>query len=69
MCPYVVGFAETRDGCQVWMTELEAEYSEGLCDAIAAAYSEALKGVPRNSAPKRTALELEGGRLHYRGSD
>ena len=42
------------------MTEFAAGYSEGLCDAIAAAYSEALKGAPRNSAPKRIVLELEG---------
>ena len=55
-----MGFAETCDGRQVWMIEFAAEYSDGLCDAIAAAYSEVLKGAPRNSAPKRTALELEG---------
>ena len=37
------------------MAELAAEYSEGLCDAVAS-----LKLAPRNSAPKRTVLELEG---------
>ena len=55
-----VGFAETSDGRQVWMTELAAECSDGLCDAIAAAYSEALKGAPRNSPPLRTVIETGG---------
>ena len=55
-----MGFAETSDGRQVWMTELAAECSDGLCDAIAAAYSEALKGSPRNSPPLRTVIETEG---------
>ena len=43
-------------------------YSDGLCDAIAAAYSEALKGAPRNSPPLRIVIETEGaaqGRLYY----
>ena len=56
----LVSFAEACDGRQVWVTEFAAEYSDGLCDFIAAACSEALKGAPRNSAPKRTVLELEG---------
>ena len=66
----LVGFAETSDGRQVWMTELAAEYSDGLCDAIAAACSEALKGAPRNSPPLRTVIETEGAAFTtYRGSD
>ena len=56
----LVGFAETYDGRQVWMTEFAAEYNDGLCDAIAAAYSKALKGAPRNSPPLRTVIETEG---------
>ena len=56
----LVGFAETSDGRQAWMTEIAAEYSDGLCDAIAAAYSQALKGAPRNSPPMRIVIETEG---------
>ena len=58
--PPLVGFAETFDGKKVWMTELAAEYSEGLCDALAAAYASAFRSAPQNSTPKRTILEVEG---------
>ena len=63
----LMGFAETFDGRQVWMTELAAEYSEGLCDALAAAYSEALRSAPLNSPPKRTVLETEGAAFDTEG--
>ena len=56
----LVGFAETCDGKRVWMTELAAEYSEGLCDALAQACAKALLSAPRNSDPRRTLLEMEG---------
>ena len=58
--PPLVGFGETFDGRKVWMTELAAEYSEDLCDAIASAYALAFESAPRNSVPKRTILEVEG---------
>ena len=55
-----MGFAETSDGRQTWMIGFAAENSDGLCGAIAAACSEALKGAPRNFAPLRIVLGLEG---------
>ena len=42
------------------MTELAAEYSEGLCDAIPSAYANAFGIAPHSSTPKRTILEVEG---------
>ena len=58
--PPLVGFAETSDGKKVWLTELAAEYSEGLCDSLASAYRDALRTAPQNSAPKRNIIEMEG---------
>ena len=58
--PPLVGFGETFDGKKVWMTELAAEYSEGLCDALASAYADAFRSAPQNNIVKRTILEVEG---------
>ena len=48
------------DGVEVWLTELAAEYPEGLCDALAAAYSKAVESAPLRTAPFSVRVTAEG---------
>ena len=54
------GFGYAADGHRVWLTELAAEYPEGLCDALASAYRTAVTEAPVNVPMPGASVEITG---------